>query len=438
MLRAAVGVLLLLGNTLYPRAQAANFKIAVVLPGETTADPTRRTVVQFVRFVLNWTLPILNQRLAAPAGHTFTLDYHDSLLTSRATVRESLIAAQSGAVAAIGEWFSSNTIPMSYAMSHYGIFLCSGSATSEDLSDKTLHSKFFRTITSDSYQGNVFSHALLHFGWEQFNLLVVNNVYGISVAKVIQADIQTRNVTIAAQYTQAFADPAEVRTTVADLAKSPSRIVFMAVHMEQAYAIMAEAFAQGFDSSWVWIASEPSSNIAAMLAEQTSPAAMPDRTYAASLRKFFEGMLVVWPEELAVGDATFNDWVQLYRATVGDSKILNFNYHLFSQTCLEAHMRAILKLDQTYGTNAVLRRTTNANLEEYLVSFNSSTGPVVYTDRGDRKGFFQFLNMQGSKLVPAMSIDSQFRISPLPGRDAAFFREHDRDLAMAARGSSST
>ncbi|KNE62370.1 hypothetical protein, variant [Allomyces macrogynus ATCC 38327] len=414
MLRVAVAILLLIGLMLDPRAQAANFKIALVLP-DTAADPTRRAVVQFVHFLLNWTLPILNQRLAAPAGHTFTLDYHDSLLTTRDTVRESLIAAQSGAVAVIGEWFSSNTIPMSYAMSHYGIFVCSGSATSEDLSDKTLHPTLFRSITSDSYQGNVFTRALIHFGWQEFNLLADISVYGTSVVKVIQADILTRNITIAAQYMMAFADPAEVTATVADLAKSPSRVVIMAMQMEQAYAIMAEAYAQGFDSSWVWIASEPSSRIAAKLDEMTSPAAMPDRVYALALRKFFEGMIVVWPQELALGDVTFNDWVQLYRATVGDTKILDFRYHLFSQSCLEAHMRAILNLDQKYGTNAVLQRTTNATLEEYLVPFNSSTGPVVYTARGDRMGYFQILNMQDSKLVPAMAIDSQFRISPLPG-----------------------
>ncbi|KAJ3373661.1 hypothetical protein GGF31_000505 [Allomyces arbusculus] len=420
MLRAAVGVILLLNITLYPCAQAANFKIAAVLPGDTTADPTRRTVVQFVRFLLNWTLPVLNQRLGAPAGHTFSLDFHDSLLTSRDTVRESLIAAQTGAVAAIGEWFSSNTIPMSYGVSHYGIFMCSGSATSEDLSDKTLHSRFFRTITADSYQGNVFSHALVHFGWEQFNLLAVNNVYGISVTKVIQSDVLTHNITVAAQYTLAFADPAEVTATVADLAKSPSRIVIMAVQLEQCYTIMAEAYAQGFDSSWVWIASESSARIAAKIDEKTSPMAMPDRAYAAGLRKFFEGMIVVWPQEMALGDATFNDWVQLYHATVGDSKILDSSYHLFSQSCLEAHMRGILKLDQTYGTNAVLQRTTNATLEEYLIPFNSSTGPVAYTTEGDRMGFFQLLNMQGAKLVPAMVVDSQFRISPLPGMTLYF------------------
>ncbi|KAJ3363229.1 hypothetical protein GGF31_001024 [Allomyces arbusculus] len=283
-----------------------------------------------------------------------------------------------------------------------------------------LHPTFFRTISPDSYQGHVFVQALRHFVWDQFNLLYVNDQYGMSIAQVIITDAQTYNLTLAARFSVATGDDREIAKLVADLASSPSRIVIMAMPPQIGVRIMTAAFDHGFDASWVWLGTEFFTSVDDVLDELTTPVAMPDRRRANALRQFFDGLFVVWPNELAWGDPTFDAWVQAYRSSFPDDVVLDETYLWFTQACLEAHMHGILKLIQTYGEDAVLRRATNATLVEYMVPFNSSTGPVAYTETGDRKGFFQLLNLQDSVLVPVMTIDAALQFTPLPNATFRF------------------
>ncbi|KNE72673.1 hypothetical protein AMAG_16433 [Allomyces macrogynus ATCC 38327] len=286
------------------------------------------------------------------------------------------------------------------------------------LANRSLHPTFFRTISSDSYQGHVFVQALRHFGWDQFNLVNINDQYGVSIEQVIRADAQTAgNLTVATHHIMAVCDDREIGALIADLASSPSRIVVMAMQPQLGARIMAAAYDHGFDSSWVWLGTEFFSSVNEVLNDMTRTTT-PAR--AQGLRRFFDGLVVVWPEELAWGDPTFEAWVQAYRASFTDDVILTETYHLFTQACLEAHVRGILKLVQTYGADAVQRRATNATLAEYLVSFNSSTGLMAYTENGDRKGYYQLLNQQDGALVPVMSIDAQFQFSSIANATLRF------------------
>ncbi|KNE65502.1 hypothetical protein AMAG_11120 [Allomyces macrogynus ATCC 38327] len=399
-------------------ARAANFTIGIVLPANGTEEPIERTFGIYMEKVFNWALPILNQRIAEPAGHIFHLDFQDSMLSTRLAVQGAITTARSGAVAVIGESYSSNTIPLSYAMSHYGIFVCSGSATSEDLSNINLHPTFFRTISPDSYQGHVFVQTLRHFGWDQFNLININDQYGVSIEQVIRADVQADDkLTVATHHIMAVCDDREIAAVVTDLASSPSRIVVMAMQPQLGVRIMAAAYDHGFDSSWVWLGTEFFSSVNEVLDDMTRTMAA---VRAQGLRRFIDGLVVVWPEELAWGDPTFEAWVQAYQASFTDNLILTETYHLFTQACLEAHMRGVLGLVQKYGADTVQRRATNATLAEYLVPFNSSTGHVTYTENGDRRGYYQLLNQQDGSLVPVMTINADLQFLPIANTTLRF------------------
>ncbi|KAJ3358549.1 hypothetical protein GGF32_000327 [Allomyces javanicus] len=315
-------------------------------------QPIERTFGNFMEKIFNWTLPILNQQLAEPAGHVFHLDFHDSVLSTRHAVRGAISAARNGAVAVIGESYSSNTIPLSYA-----------------------------------------------------------------IEQVIRADAQAFNLAVAAHHIMAVCDDREIAALVTDLASSPSRIVVMAMQPQLGVRIMAAAYDHGFDSSWVWLGSEFFSSVNEVLDDMTRTM---DPARAQGLRRFVDGLVVVWPEELAWGDPTFEGWVQAYRASFTDDRIVTETYHLFTQACLEAHVRGILGLVQKYGADAVLRRATNATLVEYLVPFNSSTGRVNYMENGDRRGYYQLLNQQDGALVPVMTINADLQFTSITNTTLRF------------------
>ncbi|KAI9152527.1 hypothetical protein H9P43_009319 [Blastocladiella emersonii ATCC 22665] len=362
-------------------------------------DPSHLSTVGNARRLLNWTLDDINTNLAHPRGIHFALDWVDSKFTQLGTTKGALDLYSRGAVGLIGEWYSSYTQPAASAMSSYGVFQCSGSATSDVLSNKKAFPTFFRTVAPDSYQGKFIADAAQYFGFEQVNLIYSSDTYGVSLAQTMQAEAAVVGVKVPRVFQVPVGGaPEDYARAIAGIADSPTRVTILIVHVDEIVSLGLAAYERGFGREWVWLGSEA-----------TVPLAAAIKTGAVSLTPnqaaFFNGFLFSWPTETAPGYPRYEAMVARWRATFGNEDILS-SFSLFFASCLEAQARGFLKLVQQYGYATVAVRNTSASLAEFLVPFESMSGPVSYNSNGDRLGLFQVQNLQDGRLVPIYSMDN--------------------------------
>ncbi|KAJ3376171.1 hypothetical protein GGF31_000238 [Allomyces arbusculus] len=402
-------VVVLMLAVFLPAATAENFTLGVLLP---LSGPTvgSRMIGQRILSVLNFSIPRLNQNLANPLGHNFSLFVGDTQLNPRVATDQALTLQEHGVVGLIGEVNSANSIPIAYSTATTQLFQCSGGSTANTLSDKTAFPNFFRLIGSDSYGGAVAAAAIKYFGWESVNVVASDDAYGLPLAQKFQAEIEPLGIQLASYSligtSQTAANVAAVLKT---LASSPSRINVLFAQPTHAYHLITVAISAGlYGPGWVWTGSETLKTMSALFG--TPPMTGMPAVDAA----LFDGLLVAAPREAEPGFPVYDQFIAQWNAAFpgAASDPSTWAYTLFTQSCLEAQVRGVLKMVQLFGAPAVKARDYSAALAEFLVPFDSVTGPVTYSRTGDRFGNFVLLNWRNGSFQSVVKITDALDFIP--------------------------
>ncbi|KNE69380.1 hypothetical protein AMAG_13746 [Allomyces macrogynus ATCC 38327] len=316
------------------------------------------------------------------------------------------MSAENGDMALISDFLSSNVIPSVLAVSKDHVFMCSGSATANDLSDNTTFPYFFRTMAPDNYGATVAAVTLQYFNWSKVNVISSTDAYGSSMSSKLTALATTFDYSIAMWADiSPSATLATARAVLEPFVNSPSRVTLLLTSPATIARILIAARQLGFNPrDWVWVAGE-GGKLGRSLVPTLSDKPAVDMGY-------LEGLLVTYPTEEDVTSPAFIALSNAYAAAHIGTDLRNTDsaYWFFMQTCGEAHVRGVLALAQKFGAAAVLSRSHNATLADYLVPFMSSTGPVSYVG-GDRSGLYKILNVQNGTLVPVMTIDDNLIVN---------------------------
>ncbi|KAK2912394.1 hypothetical protein Q8A73_006507 [Channa argus] len=130
-------------------------------------------------------------------------------------------------------------------------------ATCSCLSNRQRFPSFFRTIPSDAFQVGAMIQILKHFGWTWVGLLVIDDDYGLHVARSFKSDLDKSGVGCLA-YTEVLPwgdDPVEYSRIVDVMKKSTARVVMVFAHEIQIYRLMEEVVRQKV-TGLQWMASE--------------------------------------------------------------------------------------------------------------------------------------------------------------------------------------
>lgn len=188
-------------------------------------------------------------------GVRFNLVYQDSQM-SASVILKSVIQVQTNTsyynpivsgpvVGYIGEYASSNTMPMNLVVSSFGTLQCGACSTNAALSNKGLYKTFYRIVPSDTYQAPAVARFMHSRGWRKVAVVANNGAYGLGLAQNFQVAVQKLNMTLLANipFVNGITD---FSTTVASLKASGARVVFIAMYnLPDAVYFMREAKKQG-------------------------------------------------------------------------------------------------------------------------------------------------------------------------------------------------
>ena len=94
---------------------------------------------------------------------------------------------------------SANAIYAQQAFSYINIPIISYSATSDELSDKTLYPNFYRTVPPDVFQVSLFSDLLKYFNWTYVSIVASDDSYGRSGAFQLNLKLSEIGVCVSSQ-----------------------------------------------------------------------------------------------------------------------------------------------------------------------------------------------------------------------------------------------
>ncbi|KAJ3220432.1 Metabotropic GABA-B receptor subtype 3A [Clydaea vesicula] len=132
--------------------------------------------------------------------------------------------ADSPVVGFVGDSTSAFSIAMSLTSNAFKVLQCSGTATSPELSVKSTHPTFFRTVSPDTYQAPAIAHYIKSVGWKKVAVFASNNAYGLYLGQEFQSVSSTLGIKIKLFYSY---DPTNANFTDAaqKIYESGSRII---------------------------------------------------------------------------------------------------------------------------------------------------------------------------------------------------------------------
>ena len=190
----SVIVQMLAGQIVYKKynEKSAGFLVVIggVFPVHTSIQglcgPITRNGLQYVE-ALSYFTQMVNSRqgpINLP-GVKLGFEIHDSCETVSVALDQTLRLIISktplkgyGISAAVGEFTSSNTIPITNLLQLFNIPLISYSATAPLLSDKVQYPYFLRTVPPDNYQAKVLADIVNYFNWTYVVAVHSSDVYG--------------------------------------------------------------------------------------------------------------------------------------------------------------------------------------------------------------------------------------------------------------------
>ncbi|KAJ3384516.1 hypothetical protein HDU92_003550 [Lobulomyces angularis] len=164
--------------------------------------------------------------------------------------------ADSPVVGFVGDSTSAFSIAMSLTSNAFKVLQCSGTATSPELSVKSTHPTFFRTVSPDTYQAPAIAHYIKSVGWKKVAVFASNNAYGLYLGQEFQSVSSTLGIKIKLFYSY---DPTNANFTDAaqKIYESGSRIIVMFSNYPDATYFLRETAKLGMvSSSYVYIGSD--------------------------------------------------------------------------------------------------------------------------------------------------------------------------------------
>ncbi|KAI9175979.1 hypothetical protein H9P43_006343 [Blastocladiella emersonii ATCC 22665] len=389
--RASVALLALAAVLLVVarQAHAAQFKIAVTLP---IANAPMGTVAQSAKDVLDASVNDINQ-WAASAGtnHTFQLIHYDSENILSKGVKSVFSAAQSGAVGLIGDYSSSVSIPMSLSAQQFNLWQCVGAATSPELSNKTNHPYFFRTIPPDVAQSVFLARFVKAMGWNSVAVLFASDAYGTGIMTNFMNKANELEIRVNTAQSFTPGDDHEGYALSLDaIVTAGTRIVLYLGTFPDFIPIARLAREKGLiGNDWVWLASEGTNGVVDELKKPQ---------YSAKDREVVNGLLFAFPAERTPGSEPF---LNAYRSQFPQRQVLP--YSLYYRDCFMSLARGIIKAVAAVGESAVLARNYPAtfSLAQFLVPYNGVTGAVGFDANGDRVSDYAIMNVYGMETKTA-------------------------------------
>ncbi|KAI9223310.1 periplasmic binding protein-like I [Blastocladiella britannica] len=298
-----------------------------------------------------------------------------------------------GALGLAGEYTSSNTIPGALTAPIFGLPMCSGSATSNELSNKAMYPLFLRAIAPDASMGEFLASFCAYMGWTNVNIISSVESYGISLSTSFQNAAAARNITISrSAQVQLTWTSAQYQSLVASLASSPTRVTIVAMWPQYFIPVMLQAYAAGFGSEWTWVGADVMTVVMSVLQTSSNP--------TPSVLAYFEGILSVFPTEIDPSSNQYRRLSAKWTNQFGDDMFNTTPYALFGAACLEVMARGFLTVANRVGVSALVSRAYNVTLDDFLSPVETVTGRAVFSPLGDRIGVYQVLNIQKGTNVP--------------------------------------
>ncbi|KAL7749257.1 hypothetical protein RI367_005409 [Sorochytrium milnesiophthora] len=403
ILPAAIAVLL---ATLVQFATPAQLTVAVSLPTSSASDGPAANGIDKV---LTVSLDSVNSYLSQNGGHSFVLNFLDSK-SRQADAVQSVFdavgangngsASNSGAFGLIGEYASSNTIPMALTANHFKLWQCSGAATSPTLSDKTSFPYFFRTIPPDNFQGIALAYFCKNMGWKRVSILAGSDAYGAGIADAFSLQAKELDITIATSQTfpviqvdtsnsslplSQSADSSPYDIQVNAIKASGSRIVLFFGVQADFIAVARVARTSGIiaSSDWVWVGSDGLSTLVDTLNG--------DPSFTQHDKDNANGVFYAFPSEQG---PNFGNFKSTFAAKNPGAPIVP--YAMFYADCLAAMARGLVAMLSSGVTldQVNARSYNNFGLDKFLVPFDGLTGAVQYAKPSmERVGVYNINNI---------------------------------------------
>ncbi|KAI9223909.1 periplasmic binding protein-like I [Blastocladiella britannica] len=402
------------------------FNIGILLPMLTPSLGV--FIPQIVEF-LHLMAPDLNQ--LDPSG-TYRFELVD--VPTNYTQRNATLAVQrallrSNIYAGVGDYASFATIPESLVGAQSNLFMCSGSATSTDLSVKATHPWFFRTISDDPQQGRILAQFVIFMGWSSVSILAGSDSYGHSVSVAFLEKASTLGITIAS--TQVFnPGDADFTAQLSSVINAGSRIILLCAVVPQGLLILRQAKKLGLiGPQYVWLGPESYSSFGSL---DLLPGDI----------DLVNGMLFTFPREDSY-NAAYNSSVQRWQTQFPGRPPMPLMF-LF-QDCVTALAKGILASIDRVGLATFLSRDYVPDMAStFYQSFTGLSGDIVYDGVGNRVAYFSILNWYNGTQTEAYQVAPDMSI--LPGSSPILFhsgtsvvpRDRPLQVALVATWSSAT
>ncbi|KAI9187847.1 hypothetical protein H9P43_002238 [Blastocladiella emersonii ATCC 22665] len=299
----------------------------------------------------------------------------------------------SGVHAIVGDLTSSLTFPQALAIGgRFRTFMCSGSATSDLLSDKANYPTFFRSIPDDPQQGVVLGAFIRNMGWSYVAVFASQDSYGQSISAAFFANAASYNITIA---TKQFFDitTTQFGAQIAAVKQTAARVILLLGNPEGGTALLIQARKEGIvgpDYAWVG----PESLVDLFLREL-------DAATTAKLTEATQGLMYIFPGlQRTTRTAEFEG---RYTALYPGESIPPYAH--FYYDCAVALARGLIRLADKVGyANASQHMYPNVTLADFFSSFPGTTGTVAIDSNGNRLGTFQVNNFRDGVATPVYQI----------------------------------
>ncbi|ORZ37351.1 periplasmic binding protein-like I [Catenaria anguillulae PL171] len=371
----------------YSPAHAATFNIAVMLPYLTEGLGT--SVINLKKFIM------ANEALVQglDAQHSFSLKYIPTNYTLIESTKAMVQAVKEhNIVGALGDWASSMTVPGALAAGAERVWMCSGAASSSQLSDKKNFGNFYRTMPSDPAQGRIFGYVIKHMGWKSVSVISSSDTYGQSVTNSFTEIAFDLGIKIAAN---PVFNPGQADFTVVldAVINSGSQIVLLAALSEDSIFLIRNARARGIiGPEWVWLGPDAFSYWTDLGVTQQDIESM-------------NGFLYIFPREQSY-TALFNQSVARFNAAFPSDANLIPAYSWLFVDCLISMANGILRIVRETSAARVLAKDYTPSLQRhFLVPFEGVTGSVTFDENGDRQAVYQVFNWYNGTTTTIFNVE---------------------------------
>lgn len=158
---------------------------------------------------------------------------------------------------------SQNAIAASSILSPLKITSMSQSATAVELSDKTIHNYFLRTVPPDNIQAVAMAEVIKQFGWDYISAVYTENPYGKSAIKTFLENTSANKKTCTTLTLSMKTDAtlADAKTVIDNLnQRVGARVIVLFVTASHARLLLQATSEKGLNQRFIWFGSDTWAN----------------------------------------------------------------------------------------------------------------------------------------------------------------------------------